>query len=267
MVRPRSLRPELSVASPKRARYAAPPMKPYSTLCLLASVVASASATAATLTATYTGFYASDGTHSTQAYATGVLGGLGEEHKGYVVFDLSVIAPGTVISSATALLPNPASLIAGGGIDHLATNLYGIPSASYANWASPAVSLASQLYLHRKSGAVWHSAGLEHGYHPGGQRHDHPIRFQRCRASVPRERRGNRFRRLRVGHHQPRSQQLLQPVCVRPHRFAFHHSHLAPGPIADQHSARADEPGPRHLRRRAPRRQTPALRAPVCAGP
>ncbi len=116
-------------------------MKPFPTLCLLALVVASASATAATLTATYTGFYASDGTHSTQAYATGVLGSLGEEHKGYVVFDLSGIAPGTVISSATALLPNPASLVLGGAIDHLATNLYGIPSASYANWASPAVSL------------------------------------------------------------------------------------------------------------------------------
>ena len=116
-------------------------MKLLASLCLVAFLSVSVSATAATLTATYTGFYASDGTHDTKAYATGVLGGLGEEHKGYVVFDLSGITPGTILSSATALLPNPSSLIAGGGISSLTTNLYAVPSASYANWASPGVSL------------------------------------------------------------------------------------------------------------------------------
>ncbi len=88
---------------------------------------------AQTFTATYTGLYSSAGLHDQKSYQTGVPGSLAEEQRGYWVFDLSSLSAGTVITSATLLVPNPASL--GVGLTSLQTKVYALPFTTYGNWA------------------------------------------------------------------------------------------------------------------------------------
>ena len=100
-------------------------------IILSASLFLATAAHGEVLTTAYTGNYTSVGQEQS-GYQTGVLGGLGEEHRGYVVFNLSGIAPGTIINTAELRLPNPQSTLVNTSFLH--TEVRGIAGASYANW-------------------------------------------------------------------------------------------------------------------------------------
>ncbi len=98
---------------------------------LVASLLLATGARGQVLNTAYTGNYTSVG-QAQSGYETGVLGGLGEEHRGYVVFNLSSITPGTPINSAELRLPDPQSTLS--NVSFIHTDVRGIAGASYANW-------------------------------------------------------------------------------------------------------------------------------------